>query len=247
MLLHGVPATSSVWRHLAEPLSRHGRVIAPDLLGLSGAADPQARLDPDAFLRWLDGGVLAGVDEPVTLIAHDLGGIVGLNWAVRRPERVARLVLMNTSLYPEATPWGFVARFPALNALVFGLTMTRPLFGWQMRALFGVTDPGLIREYEAVYTRPEHRRTVVRAVRSWSAADLADIAGGLRRLRCPVLLLWGMGDRYIFPWDPHGERFLRDLPHARVAHVAGAGHFLQLERPAEVLRHVEAFLQDTRG
>lgn len=102
-------------------------------------------------------------------------------------------------------------------------------------------DEALIREYQVLYTRPGHRRTVARMVAAWSHA-LADVAAGLSRIRCPVLLLWGLRDRYIFPWNPHGERFLRDLPQARAVQLPDAGHFLQVERPAEVVRHPADFL-----
>lgn len=78
-------------------------------------------------------------------------------------------------------------------------------------------------------------------VGAWSHA-LAEVAAGLRTMACPVLLMWGLPDRYIFPWRPHGERFLRDLPHARVVHLRDAGHFLQIERPAEVVRHLAGFI-----
>lgn len=241
VLLHGIPVTSTIWRHVAGPLARYGRVIAPDLLGLGPSPGPQAPRGPDDYFRWLDAEVLAGVEEPVTLVMHDVGGPVGLHWAVRRPERVARLVIMNSSVYPDATPWGLLLRVPGLVPGIFALTMTRPLFRWQMRAFFRLADEALICEYEAVYTRREQRRTVARMVAAWSPA-LADVAAGLRTLGRPALLLWGLRDRYIFPWRPHGERFLRDLPHARVVHLPDAGHFLQVERPSEVVRHIGAFV-----
>jgi pimeloyl-ACP methyl ester carboxylesterase len=52
-----------------------------------------------------------------------------------------------------------------------------------------------------------------------------------------------MQDKYIFPWNPHGERFLKDFPDAQVAHVSDAAHFLQAERPAEVLHHLVRFIR----
>jgi pimeloyl-ACP methyl ester carboxylesterase len=242
LLLHGIPVTSTIWRYVMESLKEHGSVIAPDLLGFGTAPHPDVPYGPEDYFQWLDNEVLAGVREPVTLVVHDFGGPVGLYWAVRRPDRVARLVVMNTSVYPDASPWGFLVRVPGLIPLLFGLMMTKPFFGWQMRAMFRLRDKELIKEYMAVYTRPADRRTVMRAARAWGPVEVAKIAAGLRHLSCPVLLLWGLEDKYIFPWNPHGERFLQDFPHAQVAQVPDAAHFLQVERTSEVIRHLMNFL-----
>ncbi|WP_243149972.1 alpha/beta fold hydrolase [Thermaerobacter sp. PB12/4term] len=130
---------------------------------------------------------------------------------------------------------------PGLAPALFALTVSPPLFGWQMRTLFGLSDEARIAEYRAAYVSRQCRRAVARAVAAW-APVLPPVAGRLRLLRCPVLLLWGMRDRWIFPWKPFGECFLRDLPRARVVKLHRAGHFLQLEAPAEVAHHVADFV-----
>jgi pimeloyl-ACP methyl ester carboxylesterase len=242
VLLHGIPVTSTIWRYIIDSLLEHGPVIAPDLLGYGTASHPDVRYGPEDYFQWLDGEVLAGVREPVTLVVHDFGGPVGLNWAVRRPDRVSRLVIMNTTVYPDATPWGFLVKVPGLIPLLFGLMMTKPLFGWHMRAMFRLSNEELIKEYKAVYTRPADRRTAMRAARAWGPVEMTNITAGFRQLACPVLLLWGLEDKYIFPWNPHGVRFLQDFPNAQVAHVPDAAHFLQAERPTEVLRHLKNFI-----
>ncbi len=219
------------------PLSRYGCVLVPDLLGLGGAPHPDVAYGPHDYDHWLDQEVLGHVRQPVTLVVHDFGG----NWAVRLPERVARLVILNTTLHPH----GLLARL--VRARPF-----RPLhrwllggrgFRWQMRALFGIRDEALIQEYHAVYARPLDLRTVERCIRAWTPQALADIAARLGQCSCPVLLAWGMKDRFIFPWHPHGEAFLRVLPQAQVVHVAEAGHFLQWECPDQLLAHLDPFLE----
>lgn len=149
---------------------------------------------------------------------------------------------MNTSVYPDATPWSFLAQIPGFPALFAALFAWRPLFRWQIRALFGLKDAALIDAYARVYGEPLTRRTMARIAASWTPESLARIAGGLSRLQCPVHLIWGMEDRYIFPFRPHGERFLRDFPGAGLTQITGAAHFVQAERPDQVLAALEGFL-----
>lgn len=239
LLLHGIPVTSSVWRPVLGPLSRLGRVLAPDLPLVT--APEAAPVDPEDWFHWLDVHVLGTVRDPVVLMVHDVGGPVGLYWAVRRPERLAGLVIMNTSVHPGATPWGSLLKVPGLVPALFALTLSPPLFRWQIRTLFGLSDEDRIAEYRAAYASRRCRRAVARAVAAW-APVLPAVAERLRLLGCPVLLLWGMRDRWIFPWKPFGECFLRDLPRARVVKLHRAGHFLQLEAPEEVAHHVADFV-----
>lgn len=242
LLLHGIPVTSTIWRPLIPALQRYGPVVAPDLLGVGTAPKPDIAYGPADYVRWIDEEVLAGVEGPVTLVAHDFGGAVGLAWAVSNPERVARLVILNTTATPESLAWGWVAKVPGFPALFAYLFRQRTIFRWMMRAWFRLKDDALIDQYAPVYAEPLTSRTLARIAGSWTFDGIAEIAAGLRRLTCPVQIIWGMEDRYIFPWKPNGERFMQAWPEARVEQIAGAAHFVQAERPAEVLAVLERFL-----
>ena len=102
LLLHGWPTSSYLWRDVMPPIAERNRVIAMDLPGF-GASDkpPDASYDFGFFESAVD-GLLAelGIHE-TGLAVHDLGGPVGLHWAVGRPERVTRLAVLNSLAYPE--------------------------------------------------------------------------------------------------------------------------------------------------
>jgi haloalkane dehalogenase len=102
LLLHGWPTSSFLWRGVMVPIARAGRVIALDLPGFGASDKPRGvRYDFTFFERALDQFLeRVGVDE-VGLAAHDLGGPVGLYWALHRPERVSKLALLNTLVYPK--------------------------------------------------------------------------------------------------------------------------------------------------
>ena len=102
LLLHGWPTSSFLWRNVMAPIARGNRVVAPDLPGFGGSDKPlDVQYDFDLFESTLD-EFLAALDiDEVGLAVHDLGGPVGVHWAVHRPQRVTKLALLNTLLYPQ--------------------------------------------------------------------------------------------------------------------------------------------------
>jgi cis-3-alkyl-4-acyloxetan-2-one decarboxylase len=105
LMVHGNPTWSFYFRRLIQGLSGNYRAIAPDHIGCGLSARPgpaeygfrlQNRVDDlEALLGRL------GLDRNLTLVLHDWGGIIGMALAVRHPERIARLVLMNTAAFPK--------------------------------------------------------------------------------------------------------------------------------------------------
>ena len=105
LLIHGFPTSSHLWRNILPVLAKTHRAIAVDLPGYGLSDKPlDASYDFDFFADVLDGFVDALGIARTDLVVHDLGGPVGVYWALRRPERIQRLVLLNTLLYPE-TSW----------------------------------------------------------------------------------------------------------------------------------------------
>ena len=99
--VHGTPTWSYEWRHLIRALSPGRRCVAPDLLGFGLSDRPQGvAYSPEAHAA-----VLAAFVERLelgrfTLVVHDFGGPIGLPLCLDRPERVRRLVLVNTWMWP---------------------------------------------------------------------------------------------------------------------------------------------------
>lgn len=102
LLLHGWPTSSYLWREIMPAIARENRVVALDLPGFGASEKPlDSRYDFGFFGRVLDGFLEATQLEEVAIGAHDLGGPVGLHWALHRPERVRRIALLNTLVYPD--------------------------------------------------------------------------------------------------------------------------------------------------
>src|ERR1700730_9125742 len=104
VMVHGNPTWSFYYRNLVEALSGQYRTIALDQIGcgLSDKADDskysytlESRVaDLEALLDHLE------VDREITLVVHDWGGMIGMTYAARHPERIARLVILNTAAFP---------------------------------------------------------------------------------------------------------------------------------------------------
>ena len=104
VMVHGNPTWSYAWRRLVLALRDDHRVLVPDHVGCGLSDKPDDTRYPyrlerriDDLQRLIDH---AAPDGDVTLVVHDWGGMIGLGWAARHPERLARLVLLNTAAFP---------------------------------------------------------------------------------------------------------------------------------------------------
>src|SRR3954451_10237190 len=104
VMLHGNPTWSFYYRNLVTQLRDRYRCIAPDHVGCGLSDKPPADRYPYSLERRVtDLTALLDhlkLDRDVTLVMHDWGGVIGTAWAARFPERVKRLVLLNTAAFP---------------------------------------------------------------------------------------------------------------------------------------------------
>jgi pimeloyl-ACP methyl ester carboxylesterase len=238
LLLHGWPTSSYLWREVMPPISRAARVVALDLPGFGASDKPlDAAYDFAFFGRTLDLFLAElGIDR-VGLALHDLGGPIGLHWAVHQPDRVTKLALLNTLVYPEfsASVQDFVQacldpdRSPEL---------TSPA-GLERALRTGLADPAnLTEEVLAAVQKPfqiaEARRALAAAGVGLRRPGFAEIARGLRSLRVPVRVVYGDHDRILPDVAQTMARLKVDVPHAEVTTLPGRGHFIQEESAEEV-------------
>ncbi|MBW2162329.1 MAG: alpha/beta fold hydrolase [Deltaproteobacteria bacterium] len=113
LLLHGFPTSSHLYRNILPQLAKTHRAIALDLPGYGLSDKPlDVRYDYDFYTDVLNSFLDAlGIGE-TNLVVHDLGGPVGLYWAIQNPGRVPKLVILNTLVYPE-TSWAVKLFRPA--------------------------------------------------------------------------------------------------------------------------------------
>ena len=239
LYLHGVPTSSDDW----VPFLERSGGLAPDLPGFGRSGKPgylrYTMAEYDSFIeRFLE---QLGV-ERVSLVVHDWGG-VGLLFAQRRPELVERLVVINAVTFLPGYRWHRTAkiwRTPGLGELVMGST-TRPVLRLLSRESNATPGPMPKEWIDSVLAHFDQgtQRAILRLYRSSSASALEAAGAGLRALRMPALVVWGLKDPYLPA--RFGRAYADALPGAELLELPDAGHWPWLDRP-DVIERVVAFL-----
>jgi len=254
--VHGNPTWSFYFRSLVMALRGSHRVVVPDHIGCGLSEKP----GDDRYPYTLERRV-ADLEElidrlelgDVTLVVHDWGGAIGLGWAVRPPERVKRLVLLNTAAFHlpprKRMPWqlSLVRDTPAGPLLVRGLNAFA-----RGATHAACTRVRLSREVRDAYCAPYDgwgsRRAVLRFVQDIplepgdpAYGELSRIEAGLAALADrPALILWGARD---FVFDHHFLAVWRRLlPGAEVHEFADCGHYVLEDAAEEIIPLVQRFL-----
>ncbi len=245
VLLHGIPASSELWRDAMIALSHEPMgIYAPDLPGYGATRFP---LSDDFSLKGaaekIAWWIAHHLKQPVWLVGHDLGGAVAQILAVRFPQWVERLTLVNS---PFDRSW------PVWPVRVFRMVARAGLFRWVARHGL-VVNPYTRRKLRQGFYRSgtfsaEKIRHVfwrhkldaqggaeqfARHLVALDNGQTAGVAGKLQELNIPVQLIWGMRDHYQ-PWSRVGARLAKALPAPRIHFLEKCGHYVPLEAPGEL-------------
>lgn len=246
LLLHGWPTSSYLWRNLIPILAEKNRVIALDLPGF-GRSDKRLSdsFSFDYQRKMIDHFLGALNIEKVNLAVHDLGGPLGLFWAVRHSEKVLRITLLNTLVYPEFS-WA---------VKLFGLATFTPLVkqwltspkGLAGAMRFGVHNkknlsPADIKQYQRPFQSKEARKVLLKTIQRLNPKYYHEIAEKLSQFDIPVQLIYGENDKILPHVAKTMARVKQDLPQASVHVLPDCGHFLQEDKPEEIARLMQDFL-----
>ena len=248
--LHGVPASSFVYRKLLPELATRGMEgIAFDFPGM-GLADRPARFDYtwSGLVRWtlktLDA---AGLDS-VHLVVHDIGGPIGFDVIRQIPERIRSLTVLN-SLVKVARfrrPWVMqLFVYPVVGALWTASTRT-PLIIPFMRRM-GVHDGARnqeLRAYGDLLTRQDGGAAFRKIMRGFERTPEFEerIIAALRGRTFPAQVIWGAQDPAL-----DMARFAPELCDAlglEAWHQVRGKHFLQEDAPAEIAQLIARYRDD---
>jgi haloalkane dehalogenase len=247
LLLHGEPTWSFLYRKLIPRLSRVARVVAPDYFGFGRSEKPVEHgwYTYDRHYESIERLVAALDLRAVTVVVHDWGGPIGLRLAVERPDRIARLVVLNTGIGAGRPPSDEWLRFRDFVRRV-GMEL-RPGQLVRVSCVTEISDE-IVAGYDAPHPVPESKtgllmfpELVPTEADHPSAAKMLEVREALRSWDKPALVVFSDSDPIFSPRV--GERFAALLPGAGPAEtLAGAGHFLQEDRGEELGERIARWL-----
>lgn len=246
LLLHGFPTSSHLYRNILPELAKTHRAIALDLPGYGLSEKPlDQRYDFSFFERTLEAFCDALDIRHTDLVVHDLGGPVGLFWAVRHPNRIKHLVILNTLVYPQ-TSWAVKAFLLALRLPLLRDYLVSPK-GIVGAMKFGVADKKrlnreVLTPYTAPFEDPAAQKALIKAGSGLSIKGLVEVADKLPSLEIPVRLIYGEQDRILPDIAKTMQRLKRDFPAAELTSLPNAGHFLQEDAPDRVATLIAEFI-----
>ena len=247
LLLHGEPSWAFLYRKLIPPLAAVSRVVAPDYFGF-GRSDKPTRIEDYSYdfhyasiERLAEELDLRGA----TVVVQDWGGPIGLRLAVEHPERVERLVILNTGVG--------AGRAPSPEWLRFREFMRRvgdEIVPGQLVRLSCVNElPDDVADaYNAPFPTPESKAGVLAfpelvptELEHPSTEKMLEVRAGLERWERPALVLFSDSDPIFAPVA--AERMAARIPGAGTAEIVeGAGHFLQEDKGEEIAERIVRFL-----
>ena len=268
ILLHGFPELHRTWRAVAPELARDFRVIAPDQRGFAGSDKPDGveAYKADRIVE----DVIALADalglKRFTLVGHDWGGAVSWFAALRHPDRIARLVVVNAP-HPLVFQKSLIedgaqrAASQYINAFR-GEWMEQGIAAMGLPAFFEkgfgnhVDLASVPAEERQAYLDQWARPGALTAMLNWyRASEIVVPAAGEKaeapawtkapfpHVTVPTLVIWGLGDKALLPIQLGGlDGLVDDL---RIAATPEAGHFIPWEYPEFVIAAIRDFIAET--
>ncbi len=247
VLLHGIPTSPRLWRHVA-PRIEGARVLAWEMVGYGASMeagrgrDISVKRQAEYLAAWMDEISL----ERAIVAGHDLGGGVAQILAVRRPERVAGLVLTNAICYDS---WPV----PTVKALRTGGALVEQtpdeLFRYAFQAFMrqghdrrALAEEAFAEHWPFYSDAPERAAAAfIRQARALDVTDTLAIADEIPRLDVPARIVWGAADS--FQKIGYGYRLAYDLQ-APLDRIEGGKHFTPEDHPDRIAAAVGELLAE---
>lgn len=258
VMLHGNPTWSFYYRNLVSSLKDDFRTIVPDHIGCGLSDKPADSLysytlkqrvdDLERLLEHLD------IRDNITLVLHDWGGMIGMAYASRYPDRIKRLVILNTSAFHLPESKKFPLALKICRETQFGAFLVQGLNAFAVIAsLIGCKRNPMPANLRKAYCSPYdswlNRIATLRFVQDiplkpgdQSFELVSKVQEGLHRFKdVPMLICWGEKD---FVFDHHFRKeWERRFPQAEVHSFSDAGHYILEDAGDEVIPLIEGFLK----
>jgi pimeloyl-ACP methyl ester carboxylesterase len=245
VLVHGVPLSLLTWRHVIDTLSQRFTVVAVDLKGFGRSQKPHGDYSAEAHGRLLAAFVGALDLEAATIVGSSYGCAPAIYAALASPERIARLVLINSvgglaNRHRVERVLRIAGVLPVISRMLGRTGMMRRIFGARLRACY--VDPrqlpsDLVEAYLELFDTDRGRTCFLSTLRDFDERRLADHLSDITQR---VLVVWGEQDR-VLPIDA-GHRLSARIRHAQFAALSNCAHFPHEESPSAFAALVDQFV-----
>lgn len=257
VMVHGNPSWSFLYRDMVKTFRDDYRTIVPDHIGCGLSDKPEL----DSFGYTLAEHVnnletlieSLNLKEPVNLAVHDWGGAIGMGYATRHPDKIKRLVILNTGAFRLPKDCPFPWPIWLFRHTSFGAWLNRTFNAFSFIASFTCSIKGMSRKvrhgFRAPYDNPKNRVATTRFVQDIplvqsdpSYSELVKIEQGLAKLaNKPAIICFGRKDfvfnRYFF------DTWKQTFPNAQ-AHSFHAGHYVLEDAGNEIFRLIRQFFAE---
>jgi pimeloyl-ACP methyl ester carboxylesterase len=245
LLVHGITTYSFIWRNFIPLLSKDYDVIAIDLLGCGDSDKPLnvSYAIKDHAERLHEFVTQLGLGK-FHFVGHDLGGGMGQIFAVRYPELLYDLTLINTVAYDFWPVQPITAlRTPIVRQF---LMASFDLGTFKLVVKRGIYHKDRVTsELMDLFMRPmqtsEGRKAFLHFAKCLDNHNLVEIENDLRNLMIPVLILRGDADPYLGAGI--SEKLHREIPGSRLVRFPSGGHFIQEDEPEKIVQEILGFFR----
>jgi len=250
ILIHGLGASADIWMHNVEAFAKQHRVYVPDLVGFGRSDKPESSFSPLDFIRFLDDFMNILNIERASLVGQSLGGGIALHYTLQFPQKVKKLVLVDSAGLGKEVIW--TLRLMSLP-LVGELISYPNRKGVEIFFKLAVRNQALVTKdfidlYYNIFSQPGFQKFLLKILRSIvnirgaRKEVLAPYLDNLSKITQPVLIIWGGMDR-VLPLK-HAYFGREKLPKAELKIMEGCGHIPFFERSEEFNRLVLTFLSE---
>ena len=257
VMVHGNPSWSIYYRNLVNSLKGSYRCIVPDHIGCGLSDKPsddnydysleQRVNDLEMLLQYLN------INENITLVLHDWGGMIGMAYASRYPKSIKRIVLLNTAAFLLPQTKKLPLALKICRNTEFGANLIKHFNAFSVAAsIVGCTRKMMSKELRDAYCAPynsiENRIATLRFVQDIPLEEgdksfdlILSVQEKLSQFKdLPILMCWGMKD---FVFDKHFlNEWLTYFPDAEVHKFDDCGHYILEDASQEVIQYVNKFL-----
>ena len=243
LLIHGIPVWGYLWKDCVPLLSQHFQLIIPDLVGY-GYSDQRDCFDRSIKVQsQILSKLLADLGvESLYVAGHDIGGAVAQRFVVDHAAQVLKWALIDSVLY-DSWPADPMVRLgnPKTHYRNQGDELAKKFIerlpdGFYHR---DKASAEMLAAWMAPYMTETGKLSLIRNAAALNTNHTMELIGDLKKLRNPLLLLWGARDQ--FQPLSSAERFKKEFPETQLQVIEDSDHFLPFEKGEEVAQRLMAF------